>query len=61
MLWTPAFFIAPNYFGAPSSPVSKTVQAGIYRFGVEANPGPPLWHMNAVVEVPDANSIHLPF
>lgn len=59
VLWSAAFFIAPNYFGAPSTPVFKLVQAGRYKFGVSGPTGGPQWDHNALVTVPTANSVYL--
>jgi hypothetical protein len=36
---SPAYFVRPRYFGAPSSPVDGTVDPGIWIFGVDRGAG----------------------
>lgn len=57
--WSPAFYIAPNFFGAPSTPVHKILQAGKYTFGVSDREPDVLWDANAIVTVPDDSSVYL--
>jgi hypothetical protein len=61
VLYSGAYRIAGNYFGHPTSPVSRTLQAGDYRFGVDGGPygNDAQWDRNGVVTLPGPPSMHL--
>jgi hypothetical protein len=58
--WSGAYYIAPNYFNSPTSPVSRILQSGTYIFGVDGGTYPTIqWDTNAIVSLPGSPSIHL--
>jgi hypothetical protein len=57
--WSPAYYITPNYFGAPTSPATSVMQAGSYVFGVDGAAYATVQWDNAVCTLPGRNSIHL--
>lgn len=61
VFWSGAYFISPNYFGAPTSPVTETLQSGRYIFGVDGKQyGSKIqWDTNAIVSLPGNPSVHL--
>jgi hypothetical protein len=63
VFWSGAYWISPNYFNHPTSPISSVLQAGTYIFGVDggAYGNQIQWDQNAVVTLPGEPSVHLNF
>lgn len=61
--WSGAYYIAPNYFAHPTTPVGNILQSGVYVFGVDGGPygNNVQWGTNAVVTLPGAPHVHLNF
>lgn len=61
VFWSGAYYIAPNYFSHPTSPVTSVLQAGSYIFGIDggAYGNEIRWDTNAVTSLPGKPSIHL--
>jgi hypothetical protein len=59
--WSGAYFIAPNFFGHPTSPAVSVLQAGTYVFGVAggAYSAGVHWDHNAVCTLPGQPVVHL--
>jgi hypothetical protein len=57
--WSGAYFLSPNLFGAPTSPVSNVLQSGVYIFGVDGGTYRDIvWDVTKVV-LPGASRIEL--
>lgn len=66
VFWSGAYYLSPNYFNSPTSPVASILQAGRYLFGVDGgayskscNSTCIQWDTNAVVSLPGNSSVHL--
>lgn len=61
VFWSGAYYIAPNYFSHPTSPVTSVLQAGTYVFGVDggAYGNTIQWDTNAVLSLPGKPFVHL--
>ena len=61
--WSGAYYITPNFFGHPTSPVTGVLQAGTYVFGVGGGAYRNLaqWDTNAVCSLPGAPAAHLQY
>jgi hypothetical protein len=61
VFWSGAYFVAPKYFGHPTSPTSAPLQSGRYLFGVDggAYGSNVQWDYNALVKLPGSPSVHL--
>ncbi|PWB59361.1 MAG: hypothetical protein C3F17_16905 [Bradyrhizobiaceae bacterium] len=59
--WSGAYYVTPNYLGAPTTPAIGVLQAGTYVFGVTggAYGGTVQWDTNSVCTLPGAPSVHL--
>ncbi|SNS88479.1 hypothetical protein [Sphingopyxis indica] len=59
--WSGAYYIAPNYFGHPTSPATGTLQSGTYVFGVKggAYGSQVHWDTASVVTLPGQPAVHL--
>ena len=62
VFWSGAYYIAPSYFGAPTTPTVGTLQSGTYVFGVDGGAYMSLqWDKAAVCSLPGQPSVHLNF
>ncbi|GAA1544810.1 hypothetical protein [Kribbella lupini] len=62
VFWSGAYFLTGNYFSAPTSPASSTLQSGTYLFGVDGGAYRTLtWDTRAQVTLPGTPSVHLNF
>lgn len=60
VFWSGSFVTFANYFGAPTTPVIKTLQTGSYKFGVDGGQyGHNIQWDHAVVSLPGCSSAHL--
>jgi len=61
--WTGAYYISPNFFDAPTTPVEEYLLAGTYIFGVNggAYGSNVQWDTNAVCTLPGKTSVHLEY
>jgi hypothetical protein len=61
--WSGAYYISPNYLGAPTTPASGVLQAGTYVFGVSGRTygASVQWDTNAVCSLPGNSSVYLHF
>lgn len=61
--WSGAYYISPNYHGAPTTPAKGVLQAGTYVFGINggAYGSTVQWDTNAVCTLPGTPSVHLQF
>lgn len=61
VFWSPAYVIASNYFGHPTSPTKSVLQSGDYLFGVNggAYGDQVQWDENAIVTLPGQPQVHL--
>jgi len=61
--WSGAYYISPNYFGAPTSPTVGVLQAGTYVFGINggAYGNNVQWDTNAVCTLPGSPNVHLQY
>ncbi|MGC4939635.1 hypothetical protein [Kribbella sp. DT2] len=62
VFWSGAYFLTSNYFSAPTSPASSTLQSGTYLFGVDGGAYRTVtWDTSAQVTLPGNPSVHLNF
>jgi len=62
VFWSGASYVLPSYFSHPTSPVSSTLQAGQYLFGVDggAYGNAIQWDHNAIISLPGPTTqVHL--
>ena len=61
VLWSPAYFISANFFGAPTSPTTGVLQSGTYLFGVDGGPygSTVRWDLTALCSLPGQPSVHI--
>lgn len=61
VFWSGAYYISPNYFSHPTSPVTSILQSGTYIFGVDGGVyrNTIQWDTNAVTTLPGSSLIHL--
>ena len=61
VFWSGAYYISPNYFSQPTTPVTSVLQAGTYIFGVDGGAYRNIiqWDTNAVVSLPGNPYVHL--
>jgi hypothetical protein len=61
--WSGAYYISPNYLGAPTSPAVGILQAGTYIFGVKggAYGNAIQWDAHGVCSLPGIPTIHLQY
>jgi hypothetical protein len=58
--WSGAYYIAPNYFSSPTSPVTSILQSGTYIFGVDGGAYSVIqWDTTAIVSLPGSPLLHL--
>lgn len=59
--WSGAYYISPNYLGAPTTPAVGILQAGTYVFAVTggAYGNTPQWDLNSVCTLPGTPSVSL--
>lgn len=59
--WSGAYWLSPNYFSAPTSPATSTLQSGAYRFGVDGGAYRRITWDQTVVTLPGSPTLHLNF
>jgi hypothetical protein len=57
--WSGAYFIVPNFFSHPTSPVGGVLQAGSYVFGTDGGAYTSIMWDNSIVTIPGSNHVHL--